>query len=521
MGNGKTFARIGFPVFLFLVAVIACISFFAAKNGEETARPQDTEIVRKTPIPIVSFITPHHLLAEKDIDEVFRTVSEKDGNDSVGRIILVSPNHFGIGKSWVIGSEKDWETPSGMIRSDKVSLDGLRDVAFVSDGIFEREHGIRNILPYIKKYFPRATLVPLALQDGLPDGKADALAERLYRLSDPHTLLVVSADFSHYLDWNFSRFHDIKSLETIRHFDTSHVSSLDIDCVSCVRLAMKFSELRGASNYQPLSRSSALESIGTNKVGQETSHMTGYFSTESVRDASAVDTLQLLFAGPVAPERMTDDARRTFMGQDGNIFEQGGESRMNVFAAAPSGKISSDAVFETGGDVSFRLVGGKKVAFIRTDIGASDIRSIVTRITDAKAQSDTAIVLWKNDPDVRSASGDERVNRARAFVDAGADMAVGTDPLSVGAVEVYKGKLIIPSMGDVSRDGSGLIFGIGFSRETTDIVFMPVVRERSDHVALATGKTRSSVLEALSGHIVDLVVKQSILGGSLMLKIGN
>jgi len=57
-----------------------------------------------------SFISPHHLVAEKMIDEIFIKIAQENNNAEIERIILISPNHFNLGNGWIIASDKNWET---------------------------------------------------------------------------------------------------------------------------------------------------------------------------------------------------------------------------------------------------------------------------------------------------------------------------------------------------------------------------------------------------------------------------
>ncbi len=506
----------------------ASFVIFSQRNSEKIAALPAIENQDATvkSLPISVFITPHHLLVEKDIDAVFKEVSEKNGDQIVDRIILLSPNHFNIGKSWVIGSEKNWETPDGTIQADKVSLDNLRNLAYVSDDIFEREHGIRNLLPFVKKYFPRATLVPLALREGFPAEKADALTARLTQLSDSHTLLIVSADFSHYLDWNFSRFHDEKTLETISQLDDSHVDALDIDCVSCVRIAMKYAEFRSTPNFQLLNRTSSLELTGKNLVGEETSHLTGYFASQISAQAEKKDSVQLLFSGQASPEKMTDNARRIFMGQDKNIFQENSQIKMNVFAALSFSSKNNEPAFEDGKPFSVQTINEKKVAFVDANMVSFDLESVLQSIAQSKLQSDIVVVLWKKNEPLQEKN--ESNLKAQKFVDGGADLVVGTGGGPIAPIEIYKNKLIAPSLGDVSpacfssgKSCAGIIFAAGFSSNKIEFVFMPVGMEKNGRISLATGQAREAIFEKLSQQLTAVNLKEEALGGSLSLDLGK
>ena len=483
------------------------------RDGGTAVRLTDPAISSLDPgLPIAAFITPHHLVAVRSIEKIFQEVSDTVGGDTIGRVILVSPNHFNIGRDWVIGSDRDWETPSGLLRADTVVIDGLRDSAFIGRDIFEREHGIRNILPSVKRYFPQATIVPLALRGGMPDDRVDALAERLGRLSDPHTILIVSADFSHYLDWNFSRFHDEKSIETLDQQDFSHVDSLDIDCVSCARLAMRYAELRGAPQFHLVSRSSALEFSGINRVGEETSHVTGYFAP--MGEPAGSRSAQFLFAGGATPGWMTEKIPRIFMGQDGNISRADDGIRIGTHqSSSDSGRVfldSGGALLPDGQPFAIRAVADRRIAFARPD--AESIRQ-------ARQSADVVVVVGE-----RAFRPDE----THGFIDAGSDVVVGMGGDSLSAIELYRGKVILPSLGTLSprcrvsgQACTGVMVGVGFVSGATEYVLMPVVTDVAGQAILATSQTREAILGRLAGSVTDAALREAIRGGAFVLHDGE
>ena len=65
--------------------------------------------------------------------------------------------------------------------------------------LFESDHGIGAILPFVKRYLPSARLVPIAVSIGSTRDDWEALAAILRTELRPTALVVQSTDFSHYL----------------------------------------------------------------------------------------------------------------------------------------------------------------------------------------------------------------------------------------------------------------------------------------------------------------------------------
>ena len=505
-------------IVLFLSSGIFLALAFMNFPGSESQDHPSKEVEASHGSTSVSvLIVPHHLAADSFIDAAFQTVSEKIDAGAVNRVILLSPNHFEVGRDWIIGANRNWETPSGTLDADVRALQKLRGSIFVGDTILDREHGVRNIFPFIKKYFPNAAVAPLALRDGIPNEDVRTFTERLDLLSDTHTLLVVSADFSHYLDWNFSQFHDDEAIEVLSRNDLPRVDTLDVDCSGCLRVAMQYASLRNASNFRLLSRSSSLSMLGSNIVGSETSHITGYFSSEAPPSGRDSTSARLLFSGSILPWQMTEQSRRIFMAQDEDVFEEGGKTRMGVFHLDSERMMSDiEQVMDSDASFSLRAINGERMAFIGADAESRSSEDIAKDISNAKEEGDNVIVLWRNSsfsPDI-----------ARMYVDAGADLVIGKNKSLIESAEVYRGKLIFPSLGNDFSDCHksnenclGIIFGVEFSHANTKYVFMPIHENGGEDATLAIGNERKNALENLSRHVMDPSLRAEILEGILSL----
>ena len=107
-------------------------------------------------------------------------------------------------------------------------------------------------------------------------------------------------------------------------------------------------------------------------------------------------------------------------------------------------------------------------------------------------------------------------------------MVVGTGGGPIAPIEIYKNKLIAPSLGDVSpacfssgKSCAGIIFAAGFSSNKIEFVFMPVGMEKNGRISLATGQAREAIFEKLSQQLTAVNLKEEALGGSLSLDLGK
>jgi hypothetical protein len=78
------------------------------------------------------------------------------------------------------------------------------------------EHSLEVQLPFLQTVLEDFTLVPLVVGTA----SAEAVAEVLDRLWDgPETVIIVSSDLSHFLDYAHAQQSDMATAESILHFD--------------------------------------------------------------------------------------------------------------------------------------------------------------------------------------------------------------------------------------------------------------------------------------------------------------
>lgn len=207
--------------------------FFSLKAGRfQKSEKISVKIPQESPslkLEAVSFITPHHLAAEELIDGIFKKAAEINKKARVERIVLLSPNHENISRGWAIVAEKDWMTKGDLVEADKKAIALLREkksLFALDNEAFEKEHGISNLLPYVKKHFPSAKIVPIMIRDGLPQKKAEEILEVFAQNFETGTMVILSADFSHYIGQTAGRMHDQESLRAIESFDYEKMQKL-------------------------------------------------------------------------------------------------------------------------------------------------------------------------------------------------------------------------------------------------------------------------------------------------------
>jgi AmmeMemoRadiSam system protein B len=136
------------------------------------------------------------------------------------RIILMCPNHTGMGHPLAIMSTGSWETPLGAIPIETVLAANLKQrfPLLTEDADAHRvEHGAEVQLPFIQIKRPDCAFVPIALGTSryeLLEPLGIAIADSVQALSEP-VLIIASSDMNHYENDTVTRIKDQKAIERI------------------------------------------------------------------------------------------------------------------------------------------------------------------------------------------------------------------------------------------------------------------------------------------------------------------
>jgi AmmeMemoRadiSam system protein B len=182
-------------------------------------------------------IVNHHLLAGELIGQFFLELAKRQTPET---FIIIGPNHQSRGPYPIVLSKADWKTPFELVRPD-TDLIRLIQTETGQTGIdipideraFFNEHSIGALVPFIKKLFPRAKIVPIILKPRLPPEVRTQLVLLLCRiLARRNCFFVLSMDFSHKKPAARAAAEDTNSIAAIKHFDTdhNHLQTLDVDC---------------------------------------------------------------------------------------------------------------------------------------------------------------------------------------------------------------------------------------------------------------------------------------------------
>jgi AmmeMemoRadiSam system protein B len=156
-------------------------------------------------------------------------------NDGPNRILLIGPPHYVPLRGIVAPSSSAFATPLGNVAVDVRAVEALRDAGLVTidDTPHAPEHALEVELPFLQRVLEDFTIVPLLVGAASPEQVALIIETVLGK----RTLLVVSTDLSHYLDYATAERRDHATAGTIEQLDYTSLGPND---------ACGFSALNGA-----------------------------------------------------------------------------------------------------------------------------------------------------------------------------------------------------------------------------------------------------------------------------------
>lgn len=453
-------------------------------------------------------LVPHHLLASTMIAQAFNAVPKK----SVKTVILISPDHFGQIREPYVTTKLSWKTPYGPLDADRELIGRISEVISESDNAFSKEHGITGIIPFVKRSFPGARVVPIMVSDFASRESLDRLAAALPMSDD--TLVVASFDFSHYLPQNVANYHDETARAVLDTLDSDRALRLDIDSRTGLALMLKLMKREQAS-FEEIGHSSA-DTITSNPDSLEnTSYFTGVFADVFAEQTKQTikPAITLNFFGDIMLDRRVrktldtagsvfplESLSRFMMGSDRVVANLEGPFTTNktvatsdnlVFTFDPKhaptlrkygittvslannhmlnfGAAGVASTKETLKKVGIQYFGdpsnqkelsyiddvhGVKVAYVGYHQFSDGYENILGEIKRVRPLADVVIVWphWGVEYEIHTATT-RTTREAHAFIDAGADLVMGGHPHVVQPIEIYKGKAIFYSLGNFIFD---------------------------------------------------------------------
>jgi poly-gamma-glutamate synthesis protein (capsule biosynthesis protein) len=539
---------------IFLTAVLAAVSYFLLSqrnknnivSAEDSSKPQEflaspyndiklyEEIFsnlqpNKEATSAKAGIVSHHFLAKELIAEFYNKIS----SDKISTVFLISPdhyNHFYASGILAYTSQTPWTTPYGDLETNKEIIDSLvKDKSVeISNPAIGLEHGIFTEIPFIKKFFPTAKIIPLVANSASNYNNFYELGKKLKAIAPENSILIVSSDFSHDLSTAKSSQADKQSIDVLKNLSENNLNLISNDCKQCIVVLSGFLQ-KNSYKFNLIDNKNSFDISGENK-DFVTSYVSGFYSEKK--------DIQILFTGDI----MLDRGIRYYADKNGSyefLFDKiypllanqdlvvsnlegpitnnksissntkPGSTHNFTFTFDPgvakalyleniklvnlgnnhilnfySSGLKSTEDYLTKSEVEYfgapsgdrsivKEIDGIKIAFVSyNEFSASqslDETQTIDEIQKLKTKADFVIVLPHWGIEYTTEPTEKIKNLAHQFINAGADLIIGTHPHVIQTTEIYNNEKIYYSLGnfifdqyfdDNVRNGLGVVLKI-------------------------------------------------------------
>ena len=138
-------------------------------------------------------------------------------------VIIIGPNHFGVGKNAATMIDAKWLTPLGLV---KIDSDAARDVAEISNVIeidnysHSRDHSLEVQVPMLQSVFSnKFQILPIILLAQDLETARDVGNAVSEVAKKRNSIIVASSDFTHYEENSFAHLQDKALIEPILEID--------------------------------------------------------------------------------------------------------------------------------------------------------------------------------------------------------------------------------------------------------------------------------------------------------------
>ncbi|MEW6219644.1 MAG: AmmeMemoRadiSam system protein B [Thermodesulfobacteriota bacterium] len=165
-------------------------------------------------------IAPHagYMFSGRVAGEAFAQV------DIPATVLILGPNHHGLGAPVAVMAEGSWEMPLGIVPLDRelaAAILAASPLAVADPAAHQREHSLEVQVPFLQLLQPDLAITPVALGH-LPFSACRelglALAAALKAVTRP-VLMVASTDMSHYEPRSLASRMDHRALERVLSLD--------------------------------------------------------------------------------------------------------------------------------------------------------------------------------------------------------------------------------------------------------------------------------------------------------------
>jgi len=186
------------------------------------AGPADVEKTAAAPVP-KALIAPHAGYVYSGAVAASAYALLRPAASVIKRVVLLGPCHRVAVKGLALSGADAFATPLGQVPVDKEAAARVLELPQVEvfDAAHTQEHSLEVHLPFLQIVLDDFAVVPLVVGEAPPEQVAEVL-DALW--GGPETLIVVSSDLSHYLDYDSAQKIDSETCRAIETLDPKAIS---------------------------------------------------------------------------------------------------------------------------------------------------------------------------------------------------------------------------------------------------------------------------------------------------------
>lgn len=254
-------------------------------------------------------ITPHHVPTAFPLLAEFYSRLKKTKN--IDTFVIFGPDHWEKGKGDISISEADFVTPFGKLAPELAMIKKLEESRFViHDEAPFGDHSIQAQLLFIAKLFPDAKVVPIVFRSSTANETAEKLGELIASLSGPHTFVVGSVDFSHYLNEEAARPLDENSAAILESLDPRLAGLTKADSPSSLTALVAAVKKLGADTSTPVGDGFFNSGEYSDMSDFTTGYVVQFFGTKYKLLQTDDDSGSMIFVGDIMLSRSVGVAIR-------------------------------------------------------------------------------------------------------------------------------------------------------------------------------------------------------------------
>ncbi len=208
-------------------------------NQAETESVVDSQLNRQN---LRALIVPHagYIYSGLSAAFAYNTLVEQQSdqasnlkNQNIKRVVLLGPGHRVAVNGMAVSSVSSFTTPLGNVTLDQDEINELlkNNLVLSSDLAHKEEHSLEVQLPFLQSTIQEFKLVPIVVGQCSIESISNLL---LRYINNPHDLIVISTDLSHFLEYFEAQQHDQATSDKIMSFKYDQFASND----ACGRIPM-------------------------------------------------------------------------------------------------------------------------------------------------------------------------------------------------------------------------------------------------------------------------------------------